>query len=143
MVDTLTELETDSDSVVEAVTVIEVDGDVVPLTVRLRVEVGEKDAVGVTVTVPDTVTDDVGDTVTVGDTDPVSVDVGDGDEHATLPCDENCPAPQLPLQLAVVRPALLPYSPALQFVQSAAPASEYCPAGQRKAVGDVDCAGHA
>ena len=63
--------------------------------------------------------------------------------HPVLPANENWPPLQLPLQLAVVNPAVRPYNPALQFVHAPAAASEYWPAGHRDAVDEVEPAGHA
>ena len=123
------------------------------LTDNAALPVGEGDSVAAADPRGDN--DDVTDVVVVLDATPLEVtdavddsdggvdcvavtvadNVGDGDGHVTVPAGD--PA-QLPLQLAVVKPALLPYSPALQLVQYAAPASEYCPAGQMDCVGDVD-----
>ena len=47
-----------------------------------------------------------------------------------------------PLQLAVVRPALDPYSPALQFVHTPAPGPLYVPSGHSDAVDDTEPAAH-
>ena len=52
------------------------------------------------------------------------------------------PASHGPLQLAVVRPALDPYSPALQFVHTPAPDTLYVPSGHSDAVDDTEPAAH-
>ena len=107
------------------------DGETLTLvdSVTLCVTDGDVDTVGdgETLTLVDCVMLCVND----GDREYVAVLVlvGDvvavGDEHMALPAVEYCPAPQLPLQADVASPAVLPNSPALQFVQAAAPAREY------------------
>ena len=63
--------------------------------------------------VPETDTDV--ETLAVPDVDTVNVPVpvmdrvGDGDEHIVLPAAAYCPEPHVPVQLAVVSPAVAPY----------------------------------
>ena len=55
----------------------------------------------------------------------------------------NRPGSHGPLHVAVVRPDVLPYVPALQFTHTPDPDTLYCPAGHSNAVDDNDPLGHA